>query len=42
MNIGLCGYGVIGTGVKALIDKKDDLKIVKVFDRPIKREELKE
>ena len=42
MNIGLCGYGVIGTGVKALIDKKYDLKIVKVFDRPIKKEELKE
>ena len=42
MNIGLCGYGVIGSGVKKLVDNKNDLKIVKAFDRPIKKEELKE
>ena len=42
MNIGLCGYGVIGSGVKKLVDNKNDLKVLKVFDRPIKKEELKE
>lgn len=42
MKIGICGYGVIGTGVKTLIDKSNDFEVVKVFDRPIKQSELKE
>jgi len=42
MKIGICGYGVIGTGVKKLLDNKNEFKVAKVFDRPIKKEELKE
>ena len=46
MKIGICGYGVIGSGVKKLIDEKhlnnEDLEVVKVLDLPIKKDILKE
>lgn len=46
MKIGICGYGVIGSGVKKLIDEKhqnnEDLEVIKVFDKPFKKDELKE
>lgn len=45
MNLGLFGYGTIGRGVFTLVkqlEKKYDCKITKVFDLPIKKEELKE
>ncbi len=42
MKIGLCGYGVIGSKVKELTCIKNDFEVVKVFDKPIKKEELKD
>jgi len=40
IKVGLCGYGTIGHGVKALIDPLKDAQIVKVFDLPSKKAEL--
>ncbi len=44
MNIGILGCGVIGGGVLSLIDNLNDkdLKVVKVFDLPSKKDLLKE
>lgn len=45
MNIGLLGCGTIGGGVLELIDglsKEQGVKVVKVFDLPIKKDFLKE
>ena len=44
MNLGILGCGVIGGGVLSLIDNlnSNDMKVVKVFDLPSKKEVLKE
>lgn len=45
MNVGLLGCGVIGGGVLELIDnlpKEKNVKLLKVFDLPIKKDILKE
>ena len=45
MKLGLFGYGVIGRGVYTLVndlDKSYDCEITKVFDLPIKKEQLKD
>ncbi len=45
MNIGLLGCGTIGGGVLELIDglsKEHDVKVLKVFDLPVKKDVLKE
>ena len=44
MNVGILGCGNIGSGVLNLIDnvKDKDVKVLKVFDLPVKKEMLKE
>ena len=45
MKLGLFGYGTIGRGVYTLVEgleKSYDVTIKKVFDLPIKKEQLKE
>ncbi|MBR2376344.1 MAG: homoserine dehydrogenase [Clostridia bacterium] len=42
MNIGLLGCGTIGSGVLELLDKTNDLKVLKVLDLPSKKDFLGE
>ena len=42
MNIGLLGCGTIGGGVLEMLDKRDDVKVLKVLDLPSKKDVLKE
>jgi homoserine dehydrogenase len=40
IKVALCGYGTIGHGVKALLDGRQDVVLVKVLDLPNKKAEL--
>ena len=42
MNIGLCGYGVIGSGLFNLLKNNNDFKVLKVLDLPTKKDVLKD
>ncbi|MBO5926295.1 MAG: homoserine dehydrogenase [Clostridia bacterium] len=42
MNVGLLGCGTIGSGVLELLDKTDNIKVIKVLDLPSKKEFLKD
>ena len=40
INVALCGYGTIGHGVKALLEKEPLVYLSKVLDLPTKKAEL--
>lgn len=42
LNIALFGYGTVGRGVYDMVSVQKDMRIVRVFDRPSKKEELGE
>lgn len=39
-NIAILGYGTVGKGVRELVEKNPRFKLVAIFDRPEKKEEL--